>query len=116
MKRLLKSIWTENAKHWDNQMKSGEEEEFLGCKYQQKTTVLHVFADTSEDTMCAVAYLILQPKENSAELAFFKGKCRVKSMRHLSVPRVEFQAAVMAVRLKEQTVKEHKMKINNCSF
>ena len=37
-------------------------------------------------------------------------------MRHLSIPRLELQAAVMAVRLKEQIVKEHEMKINSCSF
>ena len=28
-------------------------------------------------------------------------------MRHLSIPRLELQAAVMAVRVKEQMVKEH---------
>ena len=75
-----------------------------------------MFADASEDTMCAVAYLRSQPKENSADLAFVIGKCRVAPMRHLSVPRLELQAAVMAVRLKEQIVKEHEMKINSCSF
>ena len=37
-------------------------------------------------------------------------------MRHFSIPRMELQAAVMAVRLKEQIVKEHEMKINSCSF
>ena len=37
-------------------------------------------------------------------------------MRHLSVPRLELQAAVTAVRLKEQLVKEYEMKINNGSF
>ena len=37
-------------------------------------------------------------------------------MRHLSRPPLELQAAVMAVRLKEQIVKEHEMRINSCSF
>ena len=37
-------------------------------------------------------------------------------MRYLSVPRLELQVAVMAVRLKEQIVKEHGMKITSCSF
>ena len=37
-------------------------------------------------------------------------------MRPLSIPRLELQAAVMAVRLKEQIVKECEMKINSCSF
>ena len=77
---------------------------------------LHVFADASEDTMCAVAYLRSKPKEYSADLAFVIGKCRVAPMRHLSIPRLELQAAVTAVRLKEQIVKEHEMKINSCTF
>ena len=37
-------------------------------------------------------------------------------MRHLSIPRLELQAAVMAVRRKEQIVKEHESKIHSCNF
>ena len=37
-------------------------------------------------------------------------------MSHILIPRPELQAAVKAVRLKEQIVKEHEMKINSCSF
>ena len=114
-------------------MESGEEAEFLRWKEQlpivAETSIArryfyrardkiehHVFTDASEDTMCAVAYLRSQPKEYSADLAFVIGKCRVAPMRHLSMPRLELQAAVMAVRLKEQIVKEHEMKISSCSF
>ena len=75
-----------------------------------------MFADASEDTMCAVAYLRSQAKEYSADLTFVIGKCRVVPMRHLSIQRLELQAAFMAVRLKEQIVKEHEMKLNSCSF
>ena len=75
-----------------------------------------MFADASEDTMCAVAYLRSKPKEYSADLAFGIGKCRVAPMQHLSIPRLELQAAVMAVRLKEQIVKEHESKIQSCNF
>ena len=133
MRRLLKGIWTKNGQHWDNEVEPSEEEEFLRWKEQlpivaetsidrryfngeRDKTELHLFADASEDTMCAVAYLRLQPKEYSADLAFVIRKCRVAPMRRLSVPRLELQAAVMAVRLKEQIVKEHEMKINSCSF
>ena len=75
-----------------------------------------MFADASEDTMCAVAYLFSQPKEYSADLAFVIGKCRVALMRHLSIPRLELRAAVMTVTLKEQIVKDHEMKIYRCRF
>ena len=133
MRRLLKGIWTKNGQHWDKEVEPGEDAKFLRWKEQLKfvaeTSIarryfytardkieLHVFADSSEDTMCAVAYLRSQPKEYSADLAFVIGKCRVAPMRHLSIPRLELQAAVMAVRLKEQIVKEHEMKISSCSF
>ena len=133
MRRLLKSIWTKNGQHWDNEVEPTEEKEFLRWKEQipivAETSIdrryfnkerdkaeLHVFADASEDTMCAVAYLRSQPKEYSADLAFVIGKYRAAPMRHLSTPRLELQAPAMAVRLKEQIVKEHEMKINSCSF
>ena len=37
-------------------------------------------------------------------------------MRHLPIPRLELQAAVMAVRLKEQIVKKRESKIHSCNF
>ena len=133
MRCLLKNIWTTNGKPWDNKDEPGEEAEILKWKEQipivAKTSIdrryfntlenkieLHVFADASEDTMCAVAYLSLQTKEYSSGLAFVIGKCRVAPMRHLSIPRLQMQAAVMAMRLKEQSVKEHEMKIHSYSF
>ena len=133
MRRLLKGIWTKNGPHWDNEVEPSEEEKFLRWKEQlpivaetsidrkyfnreRDKTELHVFADASEDTMCAAAYLRSQPKEYSADLAFVIENCRVAPMRHLSIKRLELQAAVMALRLKEQIVKEHEMKINSCSF
>ena len=116
MRRLLEGIWTTNGLHWDNEVEPGDEAEFLRWKEQLPIVAersidrryfnrerdqngLHVFADASEDTMCAVAYLRSQLKEYSAELAFVIGKCRTAPMRHLSIPRLELQAAVMAVRL-----------------
>ena len=101
MRRLLKNTLAKFGQHCDNKVEPGEEAEFLKWKEQlpivARTSIdrryfsilenkieLHVFADASEDTMCAVAYLRLQPKEYSAGLAFVIGKFRVAPMRHLS--------------------------------
>ena len=122
-----------NGQHWDNEVEPSDEAEFLRWKEQlpivaetsidrryfnteMDKTELHVFADASEDTMCAVACLRSQPRKYSADLAFVIENCRVAPMRHLSILRLELQAAVMAVRLKEQIVKENEKKINSCSF
>ena len=119
---VLKGIWSKNGQIWDSEVEPGEEDEFLNWKQQlpivAETSInrrcfnserdkaeLHVFADASEDTMCAVAYLRSQPKEYSTDLAFVIG--RVAPMRYLSIPRLELQAAVMAVRLKEEIIKKH---------
>ena len=130
MRPLLKGIWTKNGPlgHWDNKVEPVGEAEFLRWKEklplvaetsidrryfnrERDKTELHVFADASKDTMCAVANLRSEPKEYSADLAFVIGP-----MRHLSIPQLELQAAVMVVKLKEQIVKENEMKINSCSF
>ena len=114
-------------------MELGEEAQFLMWKEQlpivaetsidqgyfniaRNKTELHVFADPSEDTMCAVAYLRSQSKKHSVDLAFVMGKCRVAPMRHFSIPRLKLQAAVIAIRLKEHIVKEQEKKIQYCSF
>ena len=72
MRRLLKSIGAKNEQHWDNKVEPGEEAELLKWKEQlpivadssidrryfntlENKIEPHVFADASEDTMCAVA-------------------------------------------------------------
>ena len=68
-------------------------------------------------TQCVLWHTYVQsPKKHTADLAFAIEKCRVEPMRHLSIPRLELHAAVMAVRLKEQIVKEHETKIHSCNF
>ena len=84
MRQLLKGIWTKNGQHRDNEVDPSDEAEFLRWKEklpivaetrsdrryfnrERYKTELHLFADASEDTMCAVAYLRSQPKEYSAD-------------------------------------------------
>ena len=66
--------------------------------------------------MRALAYQHSQSKDYSAYFPFAFGNGRMASMRHISIPRIESHAAVMAARLKEQRGKERQMKMQSCSF
>ena len=133
MRRMLKTIWSKLGQQWDETIEPEYEKYFLEWKEQlpvlAETTIrrkyfndktdhveLHLFADASEHTMCAVAYLRANAKEQSAEVSFVIGKCRVAPMRHMSIPRLELQAAVMAVRLKEQIVKELEQPVHSFAY
>ena len=98
MLRLLKSIWSKCGQKWDDAIDAEEEVRFLKWKEQlpilAETSIdrkyfrekvsqidLHVFADASEDTICAAAYFRSQQcDESHAELSFIIGKCRVAPM------------------------------------
>ena len=133
LKLHLKCIWTKNWQHRDYEVETGEAAEPLRRKKQlpivaetgiertyfnkeRDKTELHVFADASEDKMYAVAYLRLQLKQFAADLVFVIRKHRVEPIRHLSIPRLELQVAVMALRLKEHIVNNHQNKVKQLQF
>ena len=79
MRRILKRIWTKSGQNWDNKVEPGEKAEFLRWKEQlsivaetsigrryfnreRDKTEHHVFADSSEDTMCAVPICVHNQK------------------------------------------------------
>ena len=70
---------------------------------------LHIFTDAYEEAMCIVAYL---QDEATLKLTYVIGKCRVAPIRHMSIPKLELQAAVYGVRLRKQILKEHDVRID----
>ena len=60
---------------------------------------LHVFCDASEDVFGAVAYWRTSSKSGLHHCHFLMGKCRVAPLTHLSIVRLELQAAVLDARL-----------------
>ena len=63
-----------------------------------------------------MAYLRSQAKKSWVDLASVTEKGRVALMKHLSITRLDLQAAVMSVGLMDQIVKEQVMMIHSCNF
>ena len=70
---------------------------------------LHIFTDASEEAMCKLEYL---QDEATLKLTFVIGKCRVAPIRHTTIPKLELQAAVYGVRLRNQILRKHVVKID----
>ena len=65
---------------------------------------LQLFTDASLNAMCIVAYF---RDQQTGELAYKVGKCRVAPMKQQSISRLELQAAMYGTRLKQLIVDEH---------
>lgn len=72
---------------------------------------LHVFADASEEAFSAVAYWRIQ-HGSDYDVSFIAGKTRCAPLKILSIPRLELQAAVLAVRLTNTIVNSHRTDVN----
>ena len=75
---------------------------------------LHMFGDWSQDVSCSVGFLRARLISSlKTEISFVFGKARVAPMRALSIPMIEFQADLLAARLKIENVKAFTVKVNN---
>ena len=125
MRFLLKSIWAAMGQAWDIELSEEHSKLFIdwcselrelrtmsisrlyfenGCSNRR----LHIFTDASEEAMCIVAYL---QDEATLILTYVIGKCRVAPIRHMTIPKLELQAAVYGVRLRKQILNEHDVRI-----
>ena len=126
MRFLLKSIWAAMGQAWDKELSAEHSKLFTdwcselreirtmsinrlyfenGCSNLR----LHIFTDASEEAMCIVAYL---QDEATLKLTYVIGKCRVAPIRHMTIPKLELQAAVYGVRLRKQILNKHDVKID----
>ena len=67
---------------------------------------IHIFADASEVAFGAAAYWRFETRSHSYHCSFIFGKTRLAPIKPLTIPRLELQAAVMAVRMSQTIQKE----------
>ena len=67
---------------------------------------IHVFADASEVAFGAAAYWTFETQDHSYQSSLIFGKTRLAPIKPLTIPRLELQAAVMAVRMSQTIQKE----------
>ena len=108
MRFLLKSIWAAMGQAWDKELSAEHSKLFSDwCSELREIRTmsinrlyfengctnlrLHIFTDASEEAMCLVAYL---QDEATLKLTYVIGKCLVAPIRHMTVPKLELQAAV----------------------
>jgi len=77
---------------------------------------LHVFADASEMGFGAVCYAIYSRPDGTTKVSFVMARNRVAPLRQLSIPRLELQAAVLAVRLYCVVKQEFTVNIKDAIF
>ena len=127
MRFLLKSIWAAMGQAWDKKLPAEHTKLFSDwCSELQEIRTmsinrlyftkgcaklrLHIFTDASEEAMCIVAYL---QDDSTLKLSYVIGKCRVAPIRHMTIPKLELQAAVYGVRLRKLILIEHDVKIDD---
>ncbi|XP_068684501.1 uncharacterized protein [Montipora foliosa] len=77
---------------------------------------LYVFADASEMGFGAVCYARYSPPGGMIKVSFVMARNRVAPLKQLSIPRLELQAAVLAVRLHCMVKQKLTVNINNAIF
>ena len=90
---------------------------YYGIETDTETTEFHFFADSSNQAYGVVVYL--RSKLNSdVKVSFVLGKSRLAPIKEksLTIPKLELQAALIAVRIKEKLVKEANAQVSKLYF
>ena len=77
---------------------------------QENNHQLHVFVDASTVAFAAVAYLCTQKQNEIFQTSFLLGKCKVAPIKQISVPKLEFEAAISGTRIRTLIQTEMRLK------
>ncbi|XP_073835298.1 uncharacterized protein isoform X2 [Musca autumnalis] len=107
-----------NWKLWLGELNMLEEFRIPRCylkDFSNRKVDLHIFADASEEAMATVAYWRVV-SEVGINVSFVMGKSACAPTRYHTIPKLELQAAVMGVRMKDLIVSNHVKSINKIYF
>ena len=130
-KCLIQSLWRKNI-DWDELLDEEDQEEWLSDLMKlsefelprcfcvnacpEASIQLHVFADASEMGFGAVCYARYSFPDGTIKVSFVMARDRVAPLKQLSIPRLELQAAVLAVRLYCVVKQELTISIEDTTF
>lgn len=77
---------------------------------------LHIFGDASEKGYSSAAYLRHSSECGKIQISFLSGKAKVAPLKHMTVPRLELQAAVLSSRLASSILNDLSLKIHQIYF
>ncbi|XP_071812124.1 uncharacterized protein [Apostichopus japonicus] len=77
---------------------------------------LHIFCDASEKGYAAVAYFRVEQPAGGHNVEFVLGKSRVSPLKHITIPRLELMAAVLAATLDSTIRREIRHSFGDTTF
>ncbi|XP_053968687.1 uncharacterized protein LOC128870108 [Anastrepha ludens] len=76
---------------------------------------LHIFVDASEIAFAAIAFWRIH-HANNTDIVFVAGRSRCSPLKPLSIPRLELQAAVLGIKLREAVINSHDVQPRESTF
>ena len=84
--------------------------------HEGSSLALHNFSDASEAGYGSVSYLRITYPDGNVECSFVAGKSRNAPLKTVTIPRLELQAAVLAVRMDKAIRMELELDIRRVTF
>ena len=132
-KLLIQELWRDQV-DWDDEVSSSIRKKWedwlrrlnqiasnvavprsLNLEGDHQDVQLHIFCDASEKAFAAVTYVRINDK-GTITCHILMAKSRVAPLKRLTLPRLELQGAIIAVRMKETIVEEMDVKFSSIRF
>ena len=77
---------------------------------------LHHFSDASEEAYGTTSYLRVMNEQGNVHCSFLLGKSRLAPVKHMTIPRLELSAAVVAVKMDSLLRREIRLEVTKSIF